>query len=334
MGEIIRASGDLSASPEQASFPLLERFVASFRSSTPPEHLLFGDSVALRVAAGEPDATTLEDMVAGLMAPAGTCRIALSAFHSQVYCLFCHCIARLAHRPRTVVMPINLRSFSTSWDLHPDYQFLTETALLDDYAHGKRIGREPLAANPVARAIFQAIPVRLASGEVLPVSHFLNRIGERDSDPDSPAWRSRLSDIFSFHYMEEIHPRHRKLAYFGTAIKCLRRHGIGVGLYLTPINHVAGETYVGPEFKRVVSRNVQVVLRFLGHYGIVETRAADLEHGRQPMGAVLDCTFDHDASAFFTPQNATEHLRHSARQDLARKIALLMNTIGQEIQGQ
>lgn len=334
MGEGVLEPGELAASPKRAPFPLLERFVASYRSDSPPEHLLFGDSVALRVAADDSDATTLEDMVAGLLAPAETCRIALSAFHSQVYCLFCHCIARQAHRPRSVVMPINLRSFSTSWDLHPDYQFLTETALLDDYARGKSVGREQIVANPVARAIFQAIPVRLASGEVCPVSHFLNRIGEREPDPQSPAWRSRLREIFSFHYMEEIHPWHRKLAYFGAAVKFLRRHGIGVGLYLTPINHVAGETYLGPEFKRVVSRNVQVILRFLEQYGIVEASAADLEHGRQPTGAVLDCTFDHDASAFFTPQNATEHLRHLARHDLARKIARLMNMVGQESQGQ
>lgn len=312
-----------------AEFPLFKKFVDAYNGENPPAHLLFGDSVALRVADDDTCHDTLEDLVSAELGGQSACCISHSAFHSQVYCLFCNCLPKLRHQPRSVIIPINLRSFSLSWDLHPDYQFLWETATLDDFARGIDGVRPPIECTPVARAVFQAAPLHLPSGEIRPIGEFLEIIAARVSKESGSAWKNRIRDIFTFHYVHNLYPAHRKLRYLGSAVKNLQRSGIGVGLYITPINHRAGKKYVGGAFERNVSSNIAIIEKYLRNFGVKVIKGSELAPGnRKAFGpSILNLAYECDESDFFTPHNATEHLRYTARKNLATEIALLAQAV-------
>lgn len=309
--------------------PLLKKFIDAFDSETPPAHLIFGDSVALRVADDDACRGTLEDLVAVELGGEGSCCISHSGFHSQVYSLFCNALTRLRYQPRSVIIPINLRSFSLSWDIHPDHQFLWETATLDDFARGREGLRQPIESTSVAKAIFQAVPLYLPSGEIRPIGEFLEVIASRVNRNSGEAWNNRMRDIFTFHYLYNLYPAHRKLRYFGTAIKTLLRKGIGVGLYITPVNYCAGNLYVGESFERCVSANLSMIGGFLRTYGVDVIDLAALKVGeiKQSSPVMLNLAFECKKHDFFTPHNATEHLRGAARKVLAENIALLAKAV-------
>lgn len=313
----------------QIEFPLFKKFVDAYNGENPPRHLLFGDSVALRVADDDTCKDTLEDLVSAEIGDQSACWISHSAFHSQVFCLFCNCLPKLRHQPRSVIIPVNLRSFSPSWDLHPEYQFLWETAILDDFACGTDGLRQPIQSTPVAKAVFQAIPLHLPSGEIRLIGEFLEIIASRVNNGLDPAWKNRIRDIFTFHYLHNLYPTHRKLRYLGTAVKNLRRGGIGVGLYITPINYLAGTKYVDETFMRCVSSNVEMIENYLRDFGVNVIKGSDLTLGsRKALDPImLNLAFECDELDFFTPHNATEHLRYPARKSLAVKIALLAKSV-------
>ena len=302
-------------------FPLLKRFVEAYNSLDPPAVLLFGDSTVLRVADDDVCNESVEGLIRKGMGDAGLCSISGSAFHSQVFCLFCHCLCRLKNRPRLVVIPINLRSFSLAWDLHPDYQFLWETAVLDDFARCSDVVREPIPVTPVARAIFHAVPIQLPSGECRTISDFYDIINAGNDDLTDLQKRRRLEAIFSLHYQYRLYPRHRKLRYLGSAIKTLKREGISLFLYSTPINYQAGEKYVGKIFTEIVSENIRVIRDLAVGYGV--SMGTWMQRGDLSVPCSLlmaDLTFACDESEFFTPHNATEHLRYSGRKRVADEI--------------
>lgn len=313
----------------QAEFPLFKKFVDAYNGVNPPAHLHFGDSVALRVADDDTCTNTLEDLVSAELGEQSVCHISHSAFHSQVFCLFCNCLPKLRHQPRSVIIPINLRSFSHSWDLHPDYQFLWETATLDDFARGVDGLRPPIQSTSVAKAVFQAVPVHLPSGEIRPIGEFLEVIASRGHKGSGKEWENRLRDIFAFHYMNNIYSTHRKLRYLGSAVKNLHRMGIGIGLYITPINYRAGKKYAGESFEKCVSSNVATIEKYLRNFGVNIIKGSDLtQGGRKKLGAaMLNLAFECNELDFFTPHNASEHVRYPARKSLAKHIALLAKAV-------
>jgi hypothetical protein len=309
------------------SYPPLDKLVRQFESDTPPSVLFLGDSVALRVSDDDTDKRTLEDMIVAEFGEQGVCCISESAFNSQVFAMICNCLHRLRRRPNVVILPINLRSFSPAWDLHPDYQFLWETAKLDDYARHVDMMREPIPTTPVARAVFNAVPVQLPNARTKTIGELYDVISSRTSEEYTPGWKRRIEVIFTLHYLCRLYPEHRKLRYLGTAIKSLRRGKIDVFLYLTPINYQAGDRFVGPHFSSIVTDNIQVAVKYLSEFGVQFIPSTEVELGitafRLP--ALANFAFHCDESDFFSPHNATEHLKEPARKLLAERIARVVN---------
>jgi hypothetical protein len=313
----------------ECKFPLLKKFINAFDSENRPAHLIFGDSVALRVADDDVSKDTLEDFIEAEFGGEGSCCISHSSFHSQVFALFCNALARVRYQPRSVILPINLRSFSASWDLHPDRQFLWETATLDDFSHGREEQRQPIKSTPVSKAIFQSVPLHLPSGDIRTIGEFLEVIASHTNRNSSEAWNTRIREIFTYHYMYNLHPNHRKLRYFGSAIKTLLRKGIGVGLYITPVNYSAGNLYVGESFEKCMSDNLTMIEGYLRTFGVEVVDISDLRvvGVKQTRPTMLNLAYECNKDDFFTPHNATEHLRGAARKVLAGNIAMLAKAV-------
>ena len=57
-------------------------------------------------------------------------QVAHAAYNLDLYRYYAGYIARFYQRPKVVIIPINMRSFSPEWDLRPIYQFEPEKAVL------------------------------------------------------------------------------------------------------------------------------------------------------------------------------------------------------------
>ena len=56
--------------------------------------------------------------------------LTFNSYHMDIYLEFIRYIAKSKHKIKRVIIPINLRSFSPSWDRMPQYQFEKEKILL------------------------------------------------------------------------------------------------------------------------------------------------------------------------------------------------------------
>src|SRR5207248_2554292 len=86
--------------------------------------LFLGDSVSERVSRDERKAEPLVTMFAkNLRESAGVQAVTHSGLHAEVFLAILRATQALGGKPRVLVMPINLRSFSPQWWYAPEYQF-------------------------------------------------------------------------------------------------------------------------------------------------------------------------------------------------------------------
>ncbi len=291
-------------------FPLLQDFVAAFEGELAPATLVFGDSVMLRAAAGEPGGATLQDLLRRDFGRAGRGFFVLgSAFNPHMFLPFVRLLEKkTSRRPASVILPVNLRVFSPTWDLLPDYQFAFERAVLEDVLAGRAVRREAIPVTAAARSVYRGVPVSFPGEAVLPLESYLQVIANRPPEAERDLWEGRLKVVFKLHYQHPLHEGHRQLQALTRCVEILRALGIRVFAYFTPINHEAGTRYAGAGFSQSVRANQALVSRSLRQVGL---------------NVVADFAFRFDAGAFFTPHNATEHLRLAARRNLAGAIRSL-----------
>lgn len=248
-----------------------------------PQVLFAGDSVLERISRDE-EGATLAELVADALRPAATECVSRTGYHAGVYLSLMEEVIVRESRPRLVILPVNLRSFSPQWHGNPMWSF---------------DGRGGEGAPPEAWTAYDATRVECAASSLTTVREFREIVESRP--PDAQGQRDRLRHIFTFHYLYRLGADHPHLESWRRILNAARAAGMAPLTYFTPVNHEAGRRYTGPLFAEVVERNKGVV--------------------RDALGDVKDFSFLFDSGAFFTPDNATEHLRFEARRALARRIA-------------
>jgi hypothetical protein len=315
--------GDLALVPEIAggSIPagdgdeylVLKRFVEAFSGAHPPDTLMFGDSVALRVADDDLSGETLGGIVSAGIAPGRFHLVADSGYHIGVFEQYCRLLEHLPRRPELVVLPINLRSFSPTWDLNPLYQFMAEIEVLKSFE----------VALPCYR-ISQIAMDRYGDEEQICSSSIdessitlkqFQELIEKTPAHGSDDWRNRLHNIFKWHYGVLINLDHRKLLSLKNTIEKLQGLGIPVYAYFTPINHESGWRFCGPKFEDIVKKNISTIQTALN--SLVKTHNSNVQH---PVFKLDDFSTRFGKDSFFTEHNATEHVRFAAREFLAQQI--------------
>jgi len=298
--------------PPAAPYPTLVKLVEAYDAeASGPDVLYLGDSVVERIAREDADRRTLPEMLGDLMVQRQTVLgLSHSAYHPAVYKPLLSCLGRLRHRPRTVIMPINLRCFSPQWDLDPGRQFQPEIRALEAFASGRR---KPGAAPRQRRderqyEQFDRIPLCYPNCPLTSVGEFRRIIKDKATTPDQDELRRRW--IFTFFYMNPLSTEHRKLQAIRDAIKLLKRINVRPLLYVTPINFRAAIDLIGTPFDATVSANVNVLSSQL-------SGEADFHDWSKAL----------DPSFFFHARLHTEHLRESGRAWIAEQLSqVLVNT--------
>ncbi|ALK09744.1 hypothetical protein BVIR_1974 [Blastochloris viridis] len=286
-------------------FRLLAEIERAFGvGGTTPDHLILGDSVHYRVRGEDKDGRTLAAMLVDQLG-AGRC-LALngSAFPPTLFLEILRCIQRMPHRPRYVVLPINMRCFSPQWHLRNDNQYENEIAALRAHRPGAPI--PSLEPTPADLAAFRKISVRYPDSPFETVDDFLKVIDDRAAKASDDSWRSR--QIAIFHYMHPLTADHPWLAALQDTVDAAASMGITPLLYVTPLNHMWGARVVGPRFLEVLASNIAIV------------QSALQPRVQRAGGMFDDLSLSFADKLFFSKNEKTEHLADAGRAELANAI--------------
>lgn len=252
-------------------------------------------------------------------------QVAHPAYNLDLYRYYAGYVTRSYQRPKAVVIPINMRSFSPEWDLRPIYQFEPEKAVL---TYGPRLaaifyrpfdilgGFDPA----MSQQDFLNVPVfngQTPGGRVADFERLLSN-GPFESQPNDveTAYYSNLpsedesetlEDMLIYYYMYELTPAHRKIQSMLLASRLLKASGIEPIFYITPINYELGDKALGEAFRRRIIANVAVVEAAL----------------RTEQAEPLNLVFELEAYNFFD----SEHLTENGKARVAEALASIIDPL-------
>lgn len=295
----------------QLPYPELVGLLESFNNTvSAPDILFFGDSVLLRVSRDDTDTDTLDRMLSKkLGSRLSLLSIAHTAYHMQVYKSLIRVLDVTKRKPKAVILPINLRSFSPQWDFYPAWQFHDEIRAVESYLSNPSLeiaSVGEVAATSNLLRLFDAIPVKYPLTELNRIGQFRSMIASKSKNENQKL--SRLRQIFIYHYMHPLAEDHPKIKALEECVLMLSVLQIPLILYVTPINWEAGRKYVGREFIEAVKSNVNMISNRLS------------PHQMDKKISFADFSILLEAGCFFSDDNATEHLNQQGRGRLTDEI--------------
>ncbi len=248
--------------------------------------------------------------------------IAHPAYGLDVYQYYAKYLVRSDHMPDTVIIPINMRSFSPGWDLRPEYQFEREKTvltyglflsrmllrpfeifggLISDTSQAEFLdtivfsGKEPVGRVRDYENLFGYTPLEVQKGEL--------EFAYQDVLPSEDDVQA-LQKVLTYYYMYGLDSDHRKIESMLSVVDVLGEHGINPVFYITPINYQQGHLLLGDVFQERITENIELIKSLL--------LAKSTE--------VLDLTFDLEAYAFVD----MEHLREIGKTHVAEQLSWVL----------
>lgn len=282
-------------------------------NNTPRDVLYLGDSTIKFTGDRDQDRRGIDDFFkqqSGLT----VCTIASPGFSPLMYALYVRLLTITRTRPRLVVMPLNLRSFSESGARRPAATFPLKQIDIRYRVSGQFDWYQYIQYRFLGQEERQGVIWSKRSvqyGNLYPATNREIMDGMRiDENIDYAPERelfygNRLPLGFRYHYMMEIKPDDQLVLKVGETIDFLKALGIPTLVYLTPINCRDGEHYVGTEFTDRVSRNIEVIKNAVRHHG----------------ATVIDLSTELPASYFVHKKNVFEHLNTDGRRFVGEHVA-------------
>jgi hypothetical protein len=270
--------------------------------------IYFGDSTVVELARGDTDHRSLAQMVDQRLPGLEVVPIAHYAYHMGLYSAYCDTFRRARHRPRAVLVPVNLRSFSPHWTRKPEWQFEKEKYLLRHPGPVSRAFLRPLAVfravelNSVSEEEFANIPLYVGSEQI----GTAGELEAQESNPPpgaDPDTLHRTQFAYRYQYtLTEANPIMRALA---AVAMTLRECGIAPVFYVTPIDYERGTRLCGDAFARQVDANVALIESVLARYGATS----------------IDLSRSIGSDVFCYRQQVHEHLDQEGRAVVAQILA-------------
>lgn len=257
---------------------------------------------------------TTAEMLQALLPEQTVGEVSHGAYHLDLYLGFAAYINSQPARPETVIIPINMRSFSPGWDQRPTYQFDEEQFVLWAGVPMAQILGTPLD-------VFGTFDPAISQDEFLntPVYNGNTQVGlVRDFEPDGatldnvPANRNQydVSDLptgdaltqrLVYYYMYNLDANHPKIQALIQLADVFQQSEMRPIFYITPVNYELGQRYLGDDFTAQWDANTQLIKDVLADKGF----------------EVLDLSYDLAAFAFID----TEHLRDNGKRHVAAQLA-------------
>lgn len=254
------------------------------------EVVFFGDSSVYTVGACDTGRNGISDWF-GLMSGKQVYTVANPGYSANLYKSFLHRLGESRNLPDLVVIPINLRNFSANWFSDPTAARSVERAAMELVADPVNIDwwYEYLRARfsgEIRReaAHWKAEPViygGMSLGTRQEIDDTLRRgLGNKKSfecwsDERFP-YAKELKLRYQYHYMNVIGPDHALFDSISSLAAGLKRIGVPVIFYLTPINIEAAGHYIGGHATEHIRTNSAVVAAWFARHGLALTDLSGL----------------------------------------------------------
>ncbi len=296
-------------------------FLLKAFNSAPLEVLYFGDSTIRFYGARDTNKAGIDELFreqSGL----STCTIANPGFSVILYSQYVRLLATTQYKPKLAIIPVNLRGFSDSASKRPSVSFPLRQIYIRYRANGEFEWRNYLQYRFLGlekrqNDAWNDKPV-MYGGDNLGTNRQIldaSRINEIiDYAPERESQYARqLAIKFRYHYMMDVGPNDPMLKHIDDTVGYLKKLGIPVLFYFTPINISDGERYAGKEFMEQVTRNFAVIRQRIETHGDGVT--------------VIDLSRLLDPSCFIHKQDVFEHLNTTGRTLVAQQVAQAALTI-------
>jgi hypothetical protein len=273
-----------------------------------PVTLFLGDSTLQAISNHDNDRRCLGEMLdEAVPCQLGLARISRDGYHPGIFWMITHTLAALKRFPKYIVLPINMRSFSPQWDLHPVHQHVREVVEIRDW-----LGRSGYAANELkgidqqtSNDDYLSTRVNYPLTDLTRIEQFIRiELSRPKTDKEK---HERWRQLFIFNQLHPLAPTHRKFCMIEKAVQMLRLGGVRLLCYITPINVEAGERFVGLEFKRLFQKNVALTVGRLQQAGGDKIR-------------IYDWSMCFGSNRFTFAEDRSEHLNQYGRLQLTRMI--------------
>ncbi len=279
-----------------------------------PSILFFGDSVMSSISKKDSNRKNLGQLLHVQLEDSFKLLVIDDAgYNLIIFYHFLKAIEKSGIDFQKVIIPINLRSFSPQWFFNPTYQFDFELSALDFFSKtGKEkpifVDAENYRSTMEKRIIaYQNMDLDYDISKLNKVSQF-EKIKATNPGSDEDMRFSRLRNIFTFHYLNQLHPEHRLLQHLKRIVDYFKGSNSDVLLYATPINHKAGATLVGEPFKKITESNRSIINNAIGEM----EASSNIKY--------LDLSTLLDQEYFHHEFIANEHLNYEGRRRLAAKL--------------
>ena len=275
--------------------------------------LYLGDSTLL-LPVGE---VTTGEILQELLPDRRVGQVAHPAYGLDLFYDFAAHMDRHGASPDTLVLPINLRSFSPAWDMRPAYQFEKERRILAMGLPWARLLVRPLEAfgffrPSISQQAFLDTPVydgdvpvgQVRDFETLAADEILQEEAENSYREVELEDEETAQAVLTYHYMLNLEPDHRKLDAMVAVAELAAGRGVNVIFYISPVNVEQGERFLGSKFTERLADNIRVV----------ESR---LDAAALDSVMLLNMAFDLPAYDF----TDLEHLTETGKEYVAEQIA-------------
>jgi len=279
-------------------FPELKQLQEALKKEDPI--IFFGDSVNRHYAKSDSDKRSIAEMLDSILEESVT-GISYYAYQSELYLEFIRYIKKTAPEKKiTILLPINLRSFSPEWDLRPGYQFIKEKYALNGYPYWLHFNFKQYEI--INKSTFEEKRILYDNKKIGAVATIEKILATTKKD-------STLKYGFIYHYMQPIPPDHRKLKAFAEIVNYTKNSNLDVQLYFTPIDYMRAEMVGLKKFRRQVAQNKNTIKKALEDSSL----------------KILDVSLLLDSTQFDYEQIPNEHLNQYGKDQLVRQLKFFLN---------
>ena len=271
--------------------------------------LLLGDSVTLTTSYSDTDTRTLGEMVTARLSPCRTTLTAGSSYHAELFEQIGRFVSAGAAPPKVVVVPINLRAFTTSAVFHPGWRrWLLQRMLRADsrlYEAASRPleifrwyeGTEGSVEEYFASPVYDGDRAVSTIGQLGVIGPDLRYI-----EPGTPLM---VRSAVLMHYLQRITPADERVQAAVRLARALKSAGIKSVFYVTPVDWMASSSLLGPRVTDRIRENARTISDALGREG----------------ARVRDWSVVMDDTVFSWRTYPNEHLKDAGRLRLADRLA-------------
>lgn len=232
------------------------------------------------------------------------------AYQMDLYLEFCKYIANSETKPKAVIIPISIRSFSPEWDLQPTYQFTEEKAFMSSSAITTfllNIFIKPLKVFKYGYENELFSNRKLDNADVYYKDSIVGKMAEYNTGFEDRTEANKRKK-FLLRYMFYIDKQHRKLNSLREICRLMLSENVTPIFYIIPLDHEAGAKYFSGEIIDVSKINASLIAEELQALG----------------GKVIDLSLDLNTKDFNYDYYPNEHMKQFGRRHVAVKIAQKM----------